>query len=239
MALLQLPQKRTDGIEFIDQRSSLYYSKYTYRARVHCSGITLCWFCKDETDIQKRANKHPKRWKNADVPTITKFFNWKSEQEKLKGPNKKATVRIEGNVASVFSNDLDLLKTLGSIGAPVDYTIVDESVPQGTKYFVNQPKYKFRLYLKAKRVPEGFSDRLASFFKRYEGTSTKMSLSPSLKQWLKPIPVMHLTSWATWKRTYCSSNFFVDYNDESTLTLFTLMFDGMIHRTYKLEKRPD
>ncbi len=239
MGLLQLPQKRSDGIEFIDQRAGLYYTKYRYRARFYCKGVTLCWFCKNESDVKERAAKHKKRWQNADIPTVVNFLKWKLEQEQFKGPNRKATVRIEGDVAAAFSNNLDLLKTLENLGAVVDYTEVDNSVPEGIKYFVKEPKFKYRFYLKSKRVPDDFSEKLSGFFKRYEGTTIKMSPSPALTSWLIPSNSTQMVGWYNWKKRYCCSNFFVDYDDESTLTLFMLMFDGMISRRFKLEKRPD
>ena len=46
------------------------------------------------------------------------------------------------------------------------------------------------------------------------------------------------TGWS-WRLQYVSSHFYFDYDDESTLTLFMLMFSDVVHRRYKLEKRPE
>ena len=153
---------------------------------------------------------------------------------------KTATVRIEGEIASVFSNDLTLLKTLEVMGCPVDYTEVDDTIISGIKYFIREPKHKFRIYLKTKRVNDDFRTKLQNFIKRYENTDTIIVPSGSLANWLKEDSNYVRGSWSYhWNKQYTSSNYFIDYDDESTITLFSLMFSGLISKSYKLEKRPD
>ena len=73
MALSKLPQKRSDGIEFIDVRTSLYYNKYKYRARVYIEGITATWWAKDEDDLKDIIQR--RRWKHADQGQLLKYIN--------------------------------------------------------------------------------------------------------------------------------------------------------------------
>jgi len=236
MALSRLATKRNDGIDFIDQRSSLYYNKFKYRARFYCKGITLAWFNYTEEEIIDKIEKFKNRFVGANSKHILEFYNWKVATKK----NKSATVRIEGETASVFSNDLDLLKTLESIGCPVDYTEVDDTIIVGIKHFIREPKYKYRIYLKSKRVSDDFRDKLHNFIERYTDTDTVIIPSSSLSKWLKDDSQYVRGSWSyNWNKCYTSANFFIDYNDESTLTLFSLIFSGMISKSYKLEKRPD
>lgn len=241
MGLLQLTQKRSDGIDLIDNRSSLYYNKYRYRARVYCQGITLCWWCNTEEEIDERVAKHKTRWKHVDLEGVKKYLAWKNINVPKKTKDRKITVRIEGNVAAMFSNDLDLLKTLDSLGLNVDYTEVDDSIPDGTKYFKNEPNYKYRIYLKSKRVKDDFHQKLKDFVSRYKDTDNKMMPSPSLRQWLNIKADNKISIWGSnnWRLQYCSSHFFLDYNEESSLTLFSLVFQGSISRKFKLEKRPE
>jgi hypothetical protein len=235
MALSRLAT-RTNDIDFIDQRSSLYYNKFKYRARFYCKGITLAWFNYTEKEIIDKIEKFKNRFVGANSKHIMEFYNWKVATKK----NKSATVRIEGETASVFSNDLDLLKTLESIGCPVDYTEVDDTIIVGIKHFIREPKYKYRIYLKSKRVSDDFRDKLHNFIERYKDTDTVIIPSSSLANWLKDNSQYVRGSWSyNWNKCYTSANFFIDYNDESTLTLFSLMFSGMVSKSYKLEKRPD
>ena len=236
MALLQLSTKRNDGIDFVDQRSSLYYNKFKYRARFYCKGVTLAWFNYTETEMTDRIKKYSNRFAGSNTKHILDFYNWKVSTKK----SKTATVRIEGDIASIFSNDLDLLKTLEFIGCPVDYTEVDDTIISGVKYFVKEPKYKYRIYLKSKRVTDEFRTKLQNFIQRYENTDTIIVPSGSLTRWLSDDHSYIRGSWAySWNKMWTSSNYFIDYNDESTITLFSLMFSGLISKSYKLEKRPD
>lgn len=230
MGLYKLPQKRSDGIEFIDLRPGLYYNKYRYRARIYIEGITVAWWAENEKEVDEMIKR--RRLKNPERDLIVKYIEWLNS---LPPKKDKYSIRLEHNTGAVFSNDLDFLKTIETIGAEVDYTEVDTSAPTGTKYFKNEPKHKFRLYLKSKRVPEKFTEELKSFIDRYKDTNTVLTASPSLRLWLERNGISRYS----WMSKYCSGHFFIDYNDESTLTLFTLMFDGMVAKRYKLEKRPD
>lgn len=236
MALSRLPTKRNDGIEFIDNRVALYYSKFKYRARFYCKGISLAWFSRTIDEIEAKITQYKQRFAGADPNHIHSFCQWKETIKK----NKTATVRIEGDIASVFSNDLDLLKTLESIGCTVDYTEVDDTMVCGIKYFVKKPKHNYRIYLKGKRVPNDFRAKLQNFIKRYENTDTVIEPSNALHEWLTLDTQRTRNSWYySWQREFTSSNHFIDYDDESTITLFSLMFSGMIAKKYKLEKRPE
>ena len=236
MALSRLPTKRTDGIDFIDQRASLYYNKFKYRARFYCKGITLAWFNNTLGEINEKIRKYPSRFAGTNPDHILDFHAWKITTKK----DKSATVRIEGEIASVFSNDLDLLKTLENIGCPVDYTEVDDTIISGVKYFVREPKYKYRIYLKSRRVGDDFREKLEKFIERYKNTDTVIVPSGALACWLREDSQYVRGSWSyNWNKCYTSSNYFIDYNDESTITLFSLIFSGIVAKAYKLEKRPE
>lgn len=236
MALLKLPQTRSDGIQYIDHRS-LYYNKYRYRARFHCLGIYLATWNLTKKDLESRISNNKYKFKNANASIIKKFIDWKNTQ--VKGKDRINIIRLENNTASVFSNDLNNLKTLESLGCVIEYTEIDDNIPVGIKYFVNEPKYKHRIYLKSKRVSEDFITKLKNMFDRYKGTETKIVPSESLQNWLNDRGTPSLGGWLAWKRSYCSSHFFIDYNDESFITIFALTFDSMISKKYKLEKRPE
>lgn len=234
MGLSKLSPIRSDKISFIDYRGSLYFNKYKYRARLYHQGIYLSTFTWDSDEELQRRIKNNRRWESANIDVIKTFAEWRLNH--AQGKNRTCTIRIENNIASIFSNDLDHLKTLEDLGCTMDYTEVENVIPEGVKYFKKEPKFKLRLHLRSKRVQEDFRKKLAEFVKRYEGTSTKFELGPALKDWLFMSPQVR---WGGWRTSYCSSHFFINYNEESFITLFALNFNGMISKTYKLEKRPD
>jgi hypothetical protein len=220
-------------IDLIDYRSTLYYGKYNYRARLRLNGIRRTSFAKDIEDYKKKL--HGSNFKidisAIDLMGIEKYLIWRDTY--ATGKNKQVTIRIEGETAGIFSNDLQLLKTLDNIGT-VDYTEIDNSIPTGVKYFTNDPKYNYRIYLKSKKVDEKFKEDLKRFIDRYKDSNTVIVPSNALNDWLSGNKRKYY-----WFGSYCSSHYFIDYNDDSTNSLIGIMFGNMIKSRFKLEKRPE
>jgi hypothetical protein len=224
-------------VDYVDSRSNLFYGKFQYRARLSCDGLGLLYFCKTPEDVIKKQQANSRRWKNIDPHQVIKFLDWKNQNQDLI-KKKELTIRTEYNTSAIFSNDLSVLKTLDNLGIPVDYTIVDPSIPEGTMHFIKEPKFKYRFYLKSKRVPDDFHKKLNDFLDRYKESDSRMEPSSALKNWLHTAKHTSPNSYRWWKIAYLSSSFYINYNDESMITLFMLMFDGCVSRKYKLEKRP-
>jgi hypothetical protein len=221
---------------YIDNRETLYYGKYRYRARLKLFGLNRTYQAKSIIDVLERIRKYGRhKDKDIEVDSIDRFITWRNKYASPDNKSEKqAMIRIESSTAGVFSNDLQLLRTLEFIAGPeaVDYTEVDTSVPTGIKYFVKKPKYNYRLYLKSKRVHEKFVTDLARFIDRYKETDTVIVPSEALAKWLTG-NVKH------WLYRYCSGHYYIEYNDESTHSLMGIMFGDMIKCRFKLEKRPD
>lgn len=238
------PNNSVNGIDLIDNRSTLYYGKYNYRARLTVPGLNRTYFAKTFIAYLKlierlQKGNHGGRLQQEidaiDLDSIERYLDWRNTN--ATGSKKVAMIRVEGNTAGVFSNDLQLLKTLEAIspGTTVNYTEVDQSIPQGVKYYVKEPKHKFRVYLKSKRVDDNWKQSMNRFIDRYKDTDTVIVPSEAFKWWLKPNK--QYTGWQ-WNHHYCSSHYFLDFDDESTDTLFAIMFGDMISKRFKLEKRP-
>jgi len=251
MALSKLP--KNSKIDKVDHRCTLYYGKYNYRARFSLEGLQSTYYAKDflgflgviarrKESIRNVASgryniMHHTRVLNEiesiDLDAIERFIDWRNRN--TKGKDKQAMLRVEGKVAGVFSNDLQLLTTLENLtpGLVVDYTEIDQSIPQGVKYYVNKPKHNYRVYLRSKRVDEKIKEDLSRFVDRYKNTETVIVPSNAFKLWLNPIQ----NKWL-WNTNYLSSHYYLDFDQESTDTLFSLMFGNLIGKRYKLEKQP-
>jgi len=221
----------------VDHRESLYYGKYQYRARLKLAGLNRTYQAKTILEVLYRLKKYstPKEMATLDLDSIERFINWRNKYSTpIDNIDKQALIRIESVTAGVFSNNLKLLQTLESIAGKdaVDYTEIDMSIPTGVKYFTKEPKYNYRVYLKSKRVEHKFAEDLKRFIERYKDTQTTIVASKSLNNWLNG-RVKH------WLHSYCSSHYYIEYNDESTHSLIGIMFGDMIKRRFKLEKRPD
>jgi hypothetical protein len=228
------------GIDYYEYRDEDYYNKYTFRVRFKLPGARYTWYCKTPEDLDKRlASKH--HYSNIrpedrnDVvdkqQAIKDFITWRN----LKRKEKSATIRVEHNTVAVFSNDLQMLKDLEKIDPTLeyDYTEVQKAEYAGTKHFVDEPKHKFRIYLKSKRVHEGFAKDLYDLVNR----STNLYPSTALKIWL--LGSIKNNSQSNWRYRYCSSSYFINYDDESTLSYLALMHGEMLGKRYRLEKRPE
>jgi len=224
------------GIDYYEYRDEDYYNKYTFRVRFTLPGARYTWYCKTPEDLDKRisySNIRPQD-RNAVLTKqqiIKNFIAWRN----LRRKEKTATIRVEHNTVAVFSNDLQMLKDLEKIDPTLeyDYTQVQKAEYSGTKHFVNEPKHKFRIYLKSRRVTTDFAKDLLDLINR----TPALYPSDALKIWLKAASKQG--SQSNWRYRYCSSSYSINYDDESTLSYLALMHGDMLGKRYKLEKRPD
>ena len=242
-----------------EYRDKLWYKKYQYRAKFFLPGINRTYNCKTFLAFLKKIEKQivdttisgRQNWRHSNDPNYTTHFLSEINAIDLDAIDKYLTwcqinkqhvlLRTEGNGASIFSNDLALLKTLEDLSPSVkhliSYTIADASVPDGVKHFAKEPKHKYRVYLKSMRLDPGkltFHDDLKDFINRYKGTQSEMFPGGSLKKWLSGTP----TNVFQWRLRYCFKHFYLDFDEPSTHALLALMFSDMISAHYKLEKRP-
>lgn len=234
MALLKSVDNNPD-INFIEYRDQDYYGKHRYRARVTIPGIRRMYFSKTFRDFTVRLNGgQTPSWRNVPkkevieiaphLADLEKLYDWTATQKKAKS----VTIRSESNTMAIFSNDLSLLHTLRNVTSLVDFTEAETGQFVGIKNFVNEPKHKYRIYLRSKVVESSFRTDFIQFLK----TQPKLYPSSSLKSWLSSS-----NQWS-WSHRYTSSSHFIDYDDESTLSYLMLMYGGIFGKRYKLEKRP-
>ncbi len=239
-------------------RSKLWYKKYLYRAKFLLPGINRTYNCKNflafltrlERQVVDVTESGKQNWRlvndpnydthflseinSIDLDSIEKYLAWRNANKN------QSLIRSEINSVSVFSNDLALLRTLEDISPAlmgnVAYTTADPSIPIGVKYYVREPKRKFRVYLRGVRLDPGkltFRDDLKDFVLRYKNTKSEMFPSSSLKNWLFGSSFGY-----TWRLKYCSDHFYLEFDEPSTHALLALMFSDMLSSHYKLEKRP-
>jgi hypothetical protein len=231
------------GINYIEFRERNYWDKFKYRARLTVPGARYTHNLKSVDDWLKRAkNFRHIRHEMLDsktilenTPIIEKFLKFK---RKVKA-SKEIIVRVEGDVIAIFSNDLSELHNLQSWGnIDIDFTEIQITKTQispsghfaGVKYFVRKPKRQYRVYLTSKRVDVKVMEELVDLFKR----SKQFYPSPGLTSWLE---FRHKST--VYRGRYCSSAYFIEYDEESYITLLALTHGELLGRRFKLEKRPD
>lgn len=232
MALLKSVDN-VPGLDFYEYRDQQFYGKYDYRLRITIPGVRYTRWCKTPEDLDKKLTSggRGRGVVSRDKQTVTDHLPALKAIVTLQNTRKTKNLglRIESNTVAVFSNDLDELKTICDDLGPgytSDYTQVQTGEYAGIKYFVAEPKHKYRIYLKSKRIEEGFPKEMLDLFKRMPS----LHPSPALVNWLRER--------SSWKWGWTSASHFIDYDDESTLSYLALMHDKMLGKKYKLEKRP-
>jgi len=134
--------------------------------------------------------------------------------------------RHEGDKIAVFTNDIAILQEMLSIQSDVKLTELLLS-PAGVKYFKNDPPSKYRVYLKSKRITDDERDSLLTFLERTDIVEGCDGLR------------RNLSSSVNYRNSWVHTGQFIGYNEESTLTYFSLLFSGLVGKSYKLEKKTD
>ncbi len=213
-------------------KNKLYYGKYKYRAYLYYPNICLIRYTKSEKELDKaialRKTYNFGRVYEDNYTSVNKVFllnlmNWRNTI-----PKERATVRIDYDCVSVYSNDLEICKSLESLApSSVHYSEIKVEGDVGV-LLRNNPKHKFRTYFRSKTVPDGFHIELENFLQQYGKSAYPTG---SLKKWLK------ITGPATWRLRYLDACFFIDYDSEAFLSVLALNFGEYLGKTYKVEQR--
>jgi hypothetical protein len=239
-----------EGVDKIEDRDIVFYNKYEYRANVHLKGIRRTYFCDTPRDLDERINDlvtstptwyndhaYIKRMreeaKTYDMQALYAWINWRHSA------GKSVMVRIEGDKAAVFSNDLAFLHTLDQV-APgnVQYTQARTGVRvAGIKYFARQPKHNYRIYLKGREAKEESKKLIREFLQFYKkqarGKKPIIEASSSLESVIKDRDGFNVK----WLHGWFQTHHYIDYDDEKLLTMMVLKFGELLGKGYKLEKR--
>lgn len=221
-----------------EKRNKLYFNKFKYKCKVHLPGVGYTYYTSDIDSFRDRIErwksqdeKHHTYWPNsyrtidyADIKydAIEYYIDFRNNMDK-----DKMTCRIEGRNVSFFSNDLNLFKPLLVLDP---YMELSESTVLDNKvfYMSRTPKYKFRTYFKGKRPPEKFLENVLDFSDRYPSVKVSEGLLRLARN------RMHSHN----RFMYMHNSYYVDYDDQSMLTILAMFFDNMLSKTYTLAKRP-
>ena len=222
-----------------EQRNSLYFGKYRYKARCTVNGASYTYYTKSLEEFKAKMAKRAQNlesvstrveimlgnWRThvdtVDYEQIGHYFEWRNNV-----PNQNYMLRIQRDHINVYSDDLSLLKTLVKIDEDVKISMA-EVLNNDVIYFKKEPKHRYRTYFRGKKMPDNFKQDLNSFIERYNNTAT---VCPALRR-------LALESNSRWYG-YLHSSYYVDYDEQSTLTLLHMFFGSMLAKTFSLEKEP-
>lgn len=210
-------------------KNKLFYNKYKYRAYLQYPDICLIRYTKNEKELDKAISLRKTYsfgravYECVDKAFLLNLINWRNNT-----PKGRATVRIDYSCISVYSNDLEIIKSLELL-SPGAVNHVEVQVEGDAGILLrNNPKHNFRTYFRSKTVPDGFHVELDKFLQQYNKSACPTG---SLKKWLKT-PVL-----SSWRLRYLDSCFFIEYDDESFLSVLALNFSEYLGKTFKVEQR--
>jgi len=218
-------------------RNRLFYSKFLYKATIQYVGINLAFTSKSITKfiekVERRRTFPPTYFSknyltldDCDLNRIETFINFFVKYKN----SKEVTFLTDYGAIAIHTNNVDILNELGEIDSLI---IVTEAVPPpaDTLYFVKEPEFEYRVYLKGIRASLDLISTLSDFEKTYENSSD-ISYSLGLKNFCS-------SSQSTTNGKYLASNFYIDYNNYSNLIFMYLIFSNCLGKNYKLEKKPE
>lgn len=228
--------KDVPNINYYEYREYDYYNKYKYKARLKILGARFLWYTNNFDNWYNSVNSAVNsKYINLSIlerdriliqSKIIKHFIEFREFQKI---NKNSTIRIEGNTITIFSNDLNLLLDIKNWDTDINVEFVEVKIGPyiGVKYFSKEPKNKFRVYMKSKKVDEATVQEFVELFK----TNSNLKPSKSFTKWL------FQKRRFLYRYRYFHAAHFIDYDDESMISYLALMHGEILGKRYKLEKR--
>lgn len=216
--------------DWIDCRERLYWNKFTYKARISLPNGArlrpddiLATFI-SRMDYYYRSERSKKFIK--DNPGIyERYYAWRQSVPK----DVQMAVRSEAGQTTFFCNDLELLKTLRTVHDSLITTkvvVVTAARIMGIKFFRTQPKHKYRIYMRSKRVETAEYTKFTAFLREH---SDKFTMSPAMKTSLYDHRNGYRTRWM-------SGAYFIDYDVRSLESWLHLMWDDMLGKHYELKQ---
>lgn len=216
----------------IEHRNKLYFNKHRYKASILVNGIRHTYYTKSIEDFKHRIDMIKTRLRNHSYHSyrsvasldllksikydiIEKFIDWRNLN------SKNVTIRMEGDYASIFSNNLSILKELGELDenlALFEVSLTEKDVI----FFKKDPKFKFRVYIKPVRATQEFIDNMIDFMGR-NSENKNLSFSNAFKKDVEQQV-----------NRYMHGSYYIEYNEESTLSLLYLLFPKVLGKNYRL-----
>jgi hypothetical protein len=213
----------------LENRTVLFYNTYKYKAVVKVSNMRVVHNSSNFAEFTELlvSPSHPyqisaiKSMNNTELEEVSKLIEYRN---KIKN---RHDISIRNNYSNItfYSNKLDILKEIWDF-SPRSSIIEVNLMPVGIMTFSREPKHKFRVYMKNRRVSITSLDDFADYVKRTKNVFP----SEATLRWINRRNRHYIYS-------YSNSNHFIDYDDPGILTILHLVCPEVIGKCYKLEKR--
>lgn len=220
----------------LESRTSLYYNKFKYKCSFYLWGShkLLIYYKNFDNFLLACKNYKGNSFRKYSKTELKLLVENNSSNLKLlldiykERKENDCILRCENGNVTIFSNELSYLKSIHDILKINDFNFYEvEKTTNGIKTFAREPKHNYRLYLRTCKITSKQKIELLETIVK----NKDLYPSSALKQWLiQP-------NYINWYGTYLTSNYFIDYDNESTLSLFGIFHGYLISKTFKLEQK--
>lgn len=215
-----------------EDRNKLFYNKFNYRSAITAKYLNFIYYTDDIEEFKAKLASQVRRSTSfgrkvnpmeCNYVVIDKIIKFRNKYRK----SKECIIRLEYNKICVFSNNIKILNEIYNIDKNAVLTQAVNPSEPGVLLFARQPEFKFRTFIKNKKVSSDFKETLMGFLDAHP------YLKPcgALKNRLNDPKVTTNFGYLGF------GTYFIDYNDDAMLTYFHLVFPEVVGKTYKLEKR--
>jgi hypothetical protein len=210
----------------------LFYDHWQYCIRFRLDEVNCLRYSLDEEEIDALLTRREiwrdrvrQRWpqnnfvrSHADITDTTRE-NLYAFADFLRLATVPYKMVISVNQCWIYSNDTIFLERIERLPF-VNYTRFTEAkiVRPRNSVAVRHPKHLYRSYFRATKLNDQEKDRILIFLQG----QNDVRISPALQEWIN----------SPFNRT--QDYFFVDYNEESWLTMLSLVRPGLIRKTVKI-----
>ena len=207
------------------KRNKLFYDKYKYKVDINLMGSrylkhssTYENFIKRVTDMGYPVTEYAAKYRDL-------FYFYKKHNN-----HKEVTFLHSWGFLGLYTSNETILNELLTLnlGLKVQEAVIP---PEKIMYFANEPQFKYRTYLKSTRVSDTLIDSLSGIADRYKNTT--IHFSDGLTKFIKSKHWKHRTY------SYLNNSHFIEFNEDTIITILHLVAGECVGKTYKLEKRPE
>lgn len=209
----------------LTNRNKIFYGKYKYKVDINLDGSRYLKYASTYDSFIRKIVKTGYVW---DTSLESKYRSVFDFYKKYSG-SKEVTFLREWSMLGLYTSNQDILNELLvlNLGLKVHEAVTP---PEKVMYFAKEPQYKYRVYLKSKRVSDLLMGSLIDFCDTYKDKN--INISTGL------INFIESKYWKHRMYSYLNNGYFIEFNDESMITIMHLIIGECIGKTYKLEKRP-
>jgi hypothetical protein len=133
----------------------------------------------------------------------------------------------------MYAEDLDFVDKIRDLPAVsgIDVREALATIPHNVIQQLN-PEYQYRVYLRERQVDDSTKQRLADWLRIQPQDQVRGS--PSLRSWLKS---SHGRYGRQWNNNFCQRYYYVDFQDQASITMLGLLVGNLVRNTCRIEAR--